>query len=343
MATNKSKKDIDLDNNDLLNGKTINGVDGDFSGDLDVTGDVTTGPQLTVNGGTGPANIHIVSDSDNSNENDTATLTLAQDGNLITGGLGFASDNYLNLDHTGPATGAWGVGFALAGVRKLYVDGSGDTYVTGDLDVDGSIKFNGGSLSGGTLNSVIISEDAGNAIFRGLNYDSYWADNPVNSTAFQVGVSGGNTVFTGFQSAVPSRTLMNSLSFQVAPTRENYSTGWPAPLGVFEVLDLTNTALFRITESTGLVNVYNDLDVGGETLFSDKIKFTQTDGNEYIDSLADGYMDYGATTGHRFNAPIKATGYNSSDGTAGITQSETGVTDFDIVIKDGLITSFTKN
>jgi len=30
----------------------------------------------------------------------------------------------------------------------------------------------------------------------------------------------------------------------------------------------------------------------------DKIKFTQTDGNEYIDSLATGYMDYGATTAH---------------------------------------------
>ena len=85
------------------------------------------------------------------------------------------------------------------------------------------------------------------------------------------------------------------------------------------------------------------LQVAGQILATDKIMFTQTDGNEFIDSLADGYMDYGATTGHRFNAPIKATGYNSSDGTAGITQSETGVTDFDIVIKDGLITSFTKN
>ena len=37
------------------------------------------------------------------------------------------------------------------------------------------------------------------------------------------------------------------------------------------------------------------------TLLTDKIKFTQADGNEYIDSLNDGYMDYGATTGHRFN------------------------------------------
>ena len=46
---------------------------------------------------------------------------------------------------------------------------------------------------------------------------------------------------------------------------------------------------------------------------------------------------------------IKATGtiqganYKSGDGSAGITQSETGVNNFDIVIKDGLITSFTVN
>ena len=39
-------------------------------------------------------------------------------------------------------------------------------------------------------------------------------------------------------------------------------------------------------------------------LFTDKIKFTQTDGNEYIDSLTDGYIDYGATTAHRFSADI---------------------------------------
>ena len=40
---------------------------------------------------------------------------------------------------------------------------------------------------------------------------------------------------------------------------------------------------------------------------------------------------------------IKGANYKSGDGSAGITQSETGVTDFDIVIKNGLITSFTKN
>jgi hypothetical protein len=56
-----------------------------------------------------------------------------------------------------------------------------------------------------------------------------------------------------------------------------------------------------------------------------------------------------ASGGYTFDDDITSTGtikganYQSGDGSAGITQSETGVTDFDIVIKDGLITSFTKN
>ncbi len=36
----------------------------------------------------------------------------------------------------------------------------------------------------------------------------------------------------------------------------------------------------------------------------DKIFFTQADADEYIDSLNDGYMDYGATTAHRFNNSV---------------------------------------
>jgi len=45
------------------------------------------------------------------------------------------------------------------------------------------------------------------------------------------------------------------------------------------------------------------IDITGMLLALDKIAFTQTDGNEYIDSLNDGYMDYGATTQHRFIGP----------------------------------------
>jgi len=61
----------------------------------------------------------------------------------------------------------------------------------------------------------------------------------------------------------------------------------------------------------------------GGLLAGDKIKFTQTDGNEYIDSLADGYMDYRATTAHRFGDGTNYTSIGSSGqitftGTAGI-------------------------
>ena len=60
----------------------------------------------------------------------------------------------------------------------------------------------------------------------------------------------------------------------------------------------------------------------GGALFSDKVQFTQTDGNEYIDSLNDGYMDYRATTAHRFGdgtnqISIAANGNQTFAGTAG--------------------------
>lgn len=41
-----------------------------------------------------------------------------------------------------------------------------------------------------------------------------------------------------------------------------------------------------------------------DVLFNGKIAFTQTDLNEYIDSLADGYINYGATILHKFNNAI---------------------------------------
>jgi hypothetical protein len=43
------------------------------------------------------------------------------------------------------------------------------------------------------------------------------------------------------------------------------------------------------------------LDVNGVTLLRDKLAFTQIDLNEYIDSLADGYLDLAATTQIRLN------------------------------------------
>ena len=61
--------------------------------------------------------------------------------------------------------------------------------------------------------------------------------------------------------------------------------------------------------------------LGGTLLMLDKIMFTQVDGDEYIDSLADGYIDYRATTAHRFGDGanqllISAAGVLTLEGTA---------------------------
>lgn len=68
-------------------------------------------------------------------------------------------------------------------------------------------------------------------------------------------------------------------------------------------------------------NVLAYISPTGGALFKDKVIFTQTDGNENIDSLADGYMDYRATTAHRFGdgtnqTIIKADGEINLEGTA---------------------------
>lgn len=51
--------------------------------------------------------------------------------------------------------------------------------------------------------------------------------------------------------------------------------------------------------------VYVDAD---DSFFGGKIALTQTDGNEFIGSLNDGYMDYGATIQHRFNKDVDVVG-----------------------------------
>lgn len=59
------------------------------------------------------------------------------------------------------------------------------------------------------------------------------------------------------------------------------------------------------TDGTITLSLPQDIHIGASPTFAgllatDKIKFTQTDGNEYVDSLADGYLDLEATTGIRF-------------------------------------------
>ena len=99
------------------------------------------------------------------------------------------------------------------------------------------------------------------------------------------------------------------------------------------VADTDIALYFNGTSNQGTVTYMEDedrFDFAETILAGDKILFTQTDGNEYIDSLADGYMDYGATTAHRFGAAgdttnyteIKADGEINLHGTARVYKNE---------------------
>jgi hypothetical protein len=80
-----------------------------------------------------------------------------------------------------------------------------------------------------------------------------------------------------------------------------------AEIGVFVdgtpgAADMPGRMLFSVSPDGGQVPV-EALRISQDktSRFSGKVSFTQTDDNEYIDSLSDGYLDYSVTTAHRFN------------------------------------------
>ena len=91
-----------------------------------------------------------------------------------------------------------------------------------------------------------------------------------------------------------------------------------------DTLEVNGTVLvkdaLKFTQDDGneFIDSQNDgyLDIGATTairleaptLCEDKLYFTQTDGNEYIDSLNDGYLDLDATTAIRLKADVEASG-----------------------------------
>jgi len=110
-----------------------------------------------------------------------------------------------------------------------------------------------------------------------------------------------------------------------------------------------DTVIFR--DYTGRVQASitkaGELQINGTSLFLDKAIFTQTDGNEYIDSLNDGYLDIGATTGIRLLTDTVVTGSVDAstgfkdNGTAGIDGSWVNAEGDTVTVSGGIITAIT--
>lgn len=90
----------------------------------------TTNPSEMIHiSSTGDANIYIEADSDNSNEDDHPQLILSQDGNLVTGFLGFETDgsdnNNLYLSNNW-ANSEGDIRFRTQNTNRMTVEGSGN-------------------------------------------------------------------------------------------------------------------------------------------------------------------------------------------------------------------------
>lgn len=138
----------------------------------------------------------------------------------------------------------------------------------------------------------------------GLNYNTAighmaggTATGVVNTTligAFSgyLGTTGDNNVFLGYQSGYNQTTNSSLLII------DNQDRGSVAN-------ELSKSLIYGVFDADPASQT---LRLNASILVTDKLAFTQTDLNEYIDSLADGYMDYGATTAHRFNTSVDING-----------------------------------
>lgn len=136
-----------------------------------------------------------------------------------------------------------------------------------------------------------------NEVYFGCGPENYY------NQFFPVTINGGSGAFTDcpggdltIAGGMPTGAgVGGSLKFSTAPAGATGTT-------------LRSRVVRTTIDSTGLTT--HDY----QHYFKDKIYFTQSDGNEYIDSLADGYMDYGATTGHRFDNNLTITTANANYG-----------------------------
>ena len=191
-------------------------------------------------------------------------------------------------------------------------------------------QVNIGSPDGGGLGKLYVFDSVAGfsaTSRRGVEFDiaaKYGADN----TKYYVAQGASLTVRDAYNYSNATNGLVvyqalfqNTVASTVALARAQVA------VGVFTngtTTTFVNYDVVAPTVTSGLITNLYGLRIGnmtaGGTLnyaiytnagavhLGDKLEFTQTDGNEYIDSLNDGYMDYGATTAHRFNSTVKSSG-----------------------------------
>jgi hypothetical protein len=205
----------------------------------------------------------------------------------------------------------WGTGTGIgSGDASLYYDGTNfiinpKEIGSGYLNVKGTLRVDDNAIFGTTTytdygNSKYVGVVGTNPAFQaqastgGAYFNMFGVTESYLNWGTSNNTSGKRNVRLGNLNNKLTMDLLND-TWNVVLTANIFSIANDAPANSFNIKPTGNLLLGSDTDSTTF-----KLQVTGTSLFKDKIAFTQTDGEEYIDSLADGYMDYRATTAHRF-------------------------------------------
>lgn len=228
------------------------------------------------------------------------------------------------------ATFGWG----LFGGIESNVDTTNQSLTLLGLDFEASHRAN---FTGATILSPKTYDIRGLRSIGRLGYKAKTISNKVNAKAYG-GCSEGRldgiynstyangTVYgfcagtydDGIDSTIDSRSITAYGLYIEACASKTFTGGGGTPgtltsWGLYQSSDVVNAINGKLRINDVLAPT-EDFEVAGTSLFLDKVGFSQADMNEYIDSLADGYLDLGATLGFRFNNNVEVTGDISATG-----------------------------
>lgn len=178
---------------------------------------------------------------------------------------------------------------------------------------DGAVIATSGTIGGWTItSSSLASASSGNRIVLNKTdgrIDFYNDDDSLAAKLYNYTVAGGGSDSVGLDANTTAGEVKLTCGGETRLVAKTVSSK-------------------AVVEFYGTQKIYSE--VGRPLGFATDIS-PQVTGNNHL----------GTATYHW--GQVRADSYYSSDDSEGITQSESGVTDFDIEIKNGLVTSFTKN
>lgn len=246
----------------------------------------------------------------------TAATILASGGTLTLGGTGVTYNENLTFDFESNsnqvdiASGTGATFLKVSGMRLLVQESasgqtahtSADTMV---LESSGNTAYS--ILSGANNTGAIVFGDVNDNWVGSITYthNGDYLSAATNNVGYRWTLdSAGNFIVRGSTTGAGYHILYASgaATFNEQGASVDYRVEGNTITELLYVAGATDTVCIGGSLNAGRFNV------NGTTFINDKLILTQTDGNEYIDSLNDGYIDYGATTGHRFNAGLIVTG-----------------------------------